>query len=46
MITIISVINWLDTGKQMEGKVRKDLKKGTQMNSLEEGRKQMVGKIH
>lgn len=33
-------------GKQMEGKVRKDLKKGTQMNSVEGGRKQMVGKIH
>lgn len=30
----------------MEEKVRKELKKGTQMNSLEEGRKQMVEEIH
>lgn len=30
----------------MEGKVRKELKKGTQMNSLEGGRKQMVDEIH
>lgn len=30
----------------MEGKVGKELKKGTQMNSLEGGRKQMVDEIH
>lgn len=46
MITIIFVINWLYLGKQMEGKVRREIKKGTQMNSLEGGRKQMVDEIH
>lgn len=30
----------------MEGKVRREIKKGTQMNSLEGGRKQMVDEIH
>lgn len=30
----------------MEGKVIREIKKGTQMNSLEEGRKQMVEAIH
>lgn len=41
-IIIIIIINWLDPGRQVDGKVRKELKKGTQMNSLEGRRKQMV----